>query len=48
MVSLSTNKHDDDPKAINFNSDMFKTGPVFNIGAYAICIILVVLYVVFW
>ncbi len=48
MVSLSTNKEEDDPKAINFTSSMFKTGPVFNIGAYAICVILVVLYAVFW
>jgi SSS family solute:Na+ symporter len=48
MVSLSTNKYEDDPKGIKFTSEMFKTGPVFNIGAYAICIILVVLYAVFW
>jgi SSS family solute:Na+ symporter len=48
MVSLSTNPLDDDPKGISFTNKMFKTGPVFNIGAYAICIILVVLYAVFW
>jgi SSS family solute:Na+ symporter len=48
MVSLSTNQADDDPKAITFTGKMFKTGPVFNAGAYVICIILVVLYAVFW
>jgi SSS family solute:Na+ symporter len=48
MVSLSTNKHDDDPKGISVTNKMFKTGEVFNISAYAIMIILVVLYTVFW
>jgi SSS family solute:Na+ symporter len=48
FVSLSTNKLDDDPKAIIVTSKMFKTGKAFNIAAYAICIILVVLYTVFW
>lgn len=48
LVSLSTNPHDDDPKGISFTNKMFKTGKVFNIGAYAICIILVALYAIFW
>lgn len=48
MVSLSTNKEDDDPKAIKFTSKLFETDSVFNIAAYAIMIMLVVLYVVFW
>lgn len=48
MVSLSTNKNDDDPKAIKFTNQLFKTGPVFNISAYIILVILVVLYSVFW
>ncbi|PLW97235.1 MAG: sodium/glucose cotransporter [Marinilabiliales bacterium] len=48
MVSLTTGKDVDDPKGINFTGALFKTGPVFNIAAYAICIILVVLYAVFW
>ena len=48
FVSLSTNKLDDDPKAIHVTSTTFKTGPAFNIAAYVICIILVVLYTVFW
>jgi len=48
FVSLSTNKLDDDPKAIHVTNASFKTGPAFNIAAYVICIILVVLYAVFW
>lgn len=48
FVSLSTNKNDDDPKAIKVTNETFRTGRAFNISAYAICIILVVLYTVFW
>ncbi len=48
FVSLSTNKEVADPKGIDLTSDMFKTDKVFNIGAYAILIILAVLYTVFW
>lgn len=47
-VSLTTNAHDDDPKAIKFTNQLFKTDSVFNIAAYAICIMLVVLYALFW
>ncbi len=47
-VSLTTSKNDDDPKAIVLTSATFKTGKVFNISAYGILIILVVLYTVFW
>jgi SSS family solute:Na+ symporter len=48
MVSLTTGKEVDDAKGIRLTSKLFLTGPVFNIAAYAICIILVVLYAVFW
>jgi solute:Na+ symporter, SSS family len=48
FVSLSTNPKIDDPKGIAVTKDTFKTGKVFNVAAYAICIILVVLYTVFW
>ncbi len=48
FVSLSTNKEVDDPKGIAVTNKTFITGPIFNISAYAICIILVVLYAVFW
>jgi len=48
MVSLSTGKEIQDPKGIDLTNAMFKTGKVFNISAYAICIILVALYAIFW
>ena len=47
-VSLTTNPHDEDPKAIHTTADMFHTSPAFNIGAYAILIIVAVIYAVFW
>jgi SSS family solute:Na+ symporter len=48
FVSLSTNKLDDDTKAIVLKSNTFKTDKVFNIAAYIILILLAVLYAVFW
>lgn len=48
MVSLSTSKDVDDPKGIILTNKLFKTGPAFNTAAYAILIILVLLYTVFW
>ncbi len=47
-VSLNTGEGDDDPKAIPLLKDTFSTGKVFNISAYIILILLVVLYTVFW
>lgn len=47
-VSLTGSKDVDDPKGINLTSETFITGKAFNISAYAILIILVVLYTVFW
>lgn len=48
MVSLLTAKTDEDPKSIPLPKETFKTGKNFNIAAYAILLILVVLYTVFW
>ena len=48
MVSLATNPADDDPKSIPTTSALFKTDRNFNIAAYAICLLLVVIYTVFW
>jgi solute:Na+ symporter, SSS family len=48
FVSLSSNREIDDPKGIAVTNASFKTGTVFNFSAYAICIILVVLYTIFW
>lgn len=47
-VSLSTNPRDEDPKAIKTTADTFKTGSVFNVGAYVILVVVAVLYAVFW
>ena len=47
-VSLTTSKDVDDPKGIPLTAKTFKTGKTFNISAYIIMIILVVLYAVFW
>jgi len=47
-VSLSSGQGDDNPKAIPLTADTFFTSKGFNILAYVICILLVVLYSVFW
>jgi SSS family solute:Na+ symporter len=49
-VSLTSGKEDqdDDPKGIELNPGMFKTGRNFNISAYVIMLILVFLYAYFW
>ena len=48
MVSLLTSNYDEDPKAIALPRKTFVTGRNFNIAAYAVMLILVVLYAVFW
>ena len=47
-VSLSYAEGDDNPKGIPLLKETFATGRSFNVSAYAIMIILVVLYTVFW
>ncbi|MBI9042359.1 sodium/sugar symporter [Lutibacter sp.] len=47
-VSLLQNKGKDDAKGIPITKQLFKTSPTFNIGAFAIMIILVALYAMFW
>ena len=47
-VSLSTSNYDDDPKSIPLLKETFVTQKAFNISAYAIMVILVFLYAVFW
>ena len=47
-ISVTTSKDVDDPKGIPLTRETFKTDPVFNMSAYAIMIILVMLYAVFW
>lgn len=48
MVSLVTSDDDEDPKSIPLPRRLFLTDRTFNIAAYAVMLILVVLYVVFW
>ncbi len=48
IVSLLTANYDEDPKAIPLPKETFKTGKNFNMAAYAVMLILVVLYTVFW
>ena len=48
VISLIETHGTDDKKAIKIRKEMFATEPVFNISAFIICIILVVLYTVFW
>ena len=48
FVTLNTSETDDDPNGIPLTKDVFATSSAFNIGAYALLIILAVLYSVFW
>jgi SSS family solute:Na+ symporter len=47
-LSLTTSDDVDDPKGIPLTAKIFRTDSVFNIGAYAIIIILIALYSIFW
>ena len=48
ILSYLQNKGADDPKGIPLSKELFKTSPTFNIGAFIICIVTTVLYVLFW
>ncbi|TGV01322.1 sodium/sugar symporter [Flavivirga rizhaonensis] len=48
VMSNMQNKGADDPKGIPLTKELFKTTPLFNIGSFAIMIILTVLYGLFW
>ncbi len=48
MVSWIENRGEDDAKGISISSSTFRTGPVFNIGAFAVMIVLTALYGLFW
>ncbi|MBC2844639.1 sodium/sugar symporter [Winogradskyella flava] len=47
-VSLVQHKGKNDEKGIPISKQLFKTSPLFNIGAFAVLIILVALYAIFW
>ena len=48
VVSLAQNKGVDDNKGIKVDRSLFKTSKVFNAGSFAILIVLVALYSLFW
>jgi len=48
VVSMLQNKGKEDPKGISLTKDIFKTNATFNIGAFAVMIILVAIYAIFW
>jgi SSS family solute:Na+ symporter len=48
LVSYLQHKGADDEKGIPITKQLFKTSPIFNIGAFAIMLILVALYAMFW
>ncbi|WP_349351589.1 sodium/sugar symporter [Flagellimonas sp. MMG031] len=48
LASYLQNSGKEDPKGIKFAKETFRTGPMFNIGAFAIMIVLTVLYALLW
>lgn len=48
LVSYTQHKGADDSKGIPVTKQLFKTSPLFNIGAFTIMIILTALYSIFW
>lgn len=48
LVSYFQHKGADDKKGIDITKELFKTSPLFNIGSFAIILILVALYAAFW
>jgi solute:Na+ symporter, SSS family len=48
VISYFEGEGKDQEKSIVITKGLFKTGPAFNIGAFAICLILVMLYAMFW
>ena len=48
IVSLKENKDKDDAKSIKLEKGIFVTSPIFNIGSFALLIILSGLYAFFW
>ncbi|GAA4237827.1 sodium/sugar symporter [Postechiella marina] len=48
IISNIEGKGADDAKGIALSKELFKTTPLFNIGSFVVCIILAVLYAMFW
>lgn len=47
-ISLSQNKGKDDAKGIDLSKSLFKTSPTFNILSFAVILMLIVVYSIFW
>ncbi len=48
VVSYLDGKESGSEKGIAISGDLFKTSPLFSIGSFALCLILVALYALFW
>ncbi|MGY8940405.1 MAG: sodium/sugar symporter [Flavobacteriales bacterium] len=48
LVSWKENKGADDAKGITISTETFKTGAIYNVGAFAVMVVLVALYGLFW
>jgi SSS family solute:Na+ symporter len=48
LVSWKENKGADDPKGIAISTETFKTGAIYNVGVFAVMVVLVALYGLFW
>ena len=48
LVSYVQHKGADDEKGIPLTKELFKTSPLFNIGTFAILLIVAALYAAFW
>ena len=48
VTSLQQNRGADDVNGIPLSSKLFKTSPLFNVLSFAVILVLIVLYSVFW
>jgi SSS family solute:Na+ symporter len=48
LVSLNQTRGKDDDKGINLKRELFRTTPLFNIGSFAVLLVLAALYAIFW
>jgi len=48
LISWNQHKGADDAKGINVTKETFKTDSIYNIGAFALMLILAALYAGFW
>jgi SSS family solute:Na+ symporter len=48
LVSYMQHKGADDKKGIPITKELFKTSPLFNIGAFSVFLIVAAIYAAFW